>query len=256
MAVMKTDDYLQVYGALASDPDLHRLSGRDDHYDLTAHINRTIAENLQLAPDLSLLDIGCGDGSLLVYIRDRIGTALGITPTAAELNRLQQAHVYPNVSFALGTADRLPVQDRSFDRIVINGVLLILPDEAVVRCALTEMKRVARPGALIWIGETPDCDELAAKGRYVGKSLVGFLLHKWRKKGFRKAFRKAVSLLHERRKQQVFLGRRHFWKPAEEFLALCRAAGLEPVHWGRHSEIDKRGDVVDSATRIDYLLRA
>lgn len=256
MAVLKTDDYLEVYGSLAGDPDLHRLSGRDDHYDLTAFINRAISESLQLTPDQSLLDIGCGDGSLLVGVRQRIATGLGIAPTAPEIRRLQTAHSYPNISFALGTADRLPVADRAFDRIVINGVLLILPDEAVVRRVLLEVKRVSRPGALVWIGEMPDCDELAAKERYTGTSLLGFLFHKWRKKGFRKAVRKAVALLREWKKPQVFLGRRHFWMSADAFLALCQEAELESIWWRRHREIDKHGTESESATRIDYLMRA
>lgn len=255
MAVLRTESGVETYAALAKDPDLHRMSGRFEHRALTDFVNREIAAALDLHSRCALIDIGCGDGTLLASLQERIGSGLGIVPSAAELERLNSAYRLPNLSFAQGRADAVPAESGSFDRVIINCVLLLL-DEAEVLPCLRELKRIARPGALVWIGEVPDHDELAVKNRYRGQSLTGFLLHKWRHKGFRKAWRKAISLLNAGNRAEVIFGQRMFWKPAEPFLALCREAGLELVWARRHREIDDAGRVRESGTRMDYLFRA
>jgi ubiquinone/menaquinone biosynthesis C-methylase UbiE len=255
LAVLRTKDAVATYAALAKAQDLHHLSGRLTHRELTRYINEQIEAGLELDPDCSVIDIGCGDGTLLAGLQGKVRESLGIVPSAEELVRLDAAYDLPNLRFARGLADAVPAPDNSFDRVVINGVLLVL-DEAAVPRAVAELKRVARPGALIWIGEVPDRDELAVKNRYRGRSTVGFLLHKWRQKGFRKALRKAISLLKPADRAEVVFGHRMFWMPSDSFLTLCRAAGLELVWARRHREIDSAGQPRESPTRMDYLFRA
>jgi ubiquinone/menaquinone biosynthesis C-methylase UbiE len=255
VAVLRTKDAVATYAALAKGPDLHQLSGRANHRALTQFINGEIEAGLELDPTVRLIDVGCGDGTLLAALQAKIGAGLGIVPSAEELKRLNAAYQLPNVKFAQGLADRIPAADASHDRIVINGVLLLLDEAAVARC-LAELKRVAKPGALLWIGEVPDRDELAVKNRYRGQSVLGFLLHKWRQKGFRKAFKKSLSLLKSSNRAEVILGQRMYFKAAEPFQAMCKAAGLELIWARRHREIDDAGRPRDSGTRMDYLFRA
>lgn len=255
VAVLRTKDAVATYAALASAPDLHQLSGRAEHRTLTGFVNEQIVAALDLDPDCSVIDVGCGDGTLLAGMQGKIRDALGIVPSAEELARLEGAYHLPNLRFARGRADALPAADHSFDRVVINCVLLVLDEATVLRC-LSELKRVARPGGLVWIGEVPDRDELAVRNRYRGQSLVGFLLHKWRHKGFKKALRKAISLMKAGKHAEVIFGQGMFWKPAEPFQAWCREAGLELVWARRHREVDDAGRTRESATRMDYLFRA
>jgi SAM-dependent methyltransferase len=230
---------------------------------LTDFVNRQIVEALDPTPDCEVIDIGCGDGSLLASMQARIRHGLGILPSAPELARLQQAHRFANIDFAQGLADAVPAADRSQDRVIINGVLLLL-DAAAVHRSLAELKRIARPGALVYIGEIPVQDELQSKNRYRGNSTLGFLMHKWRYKGTRKALRKAWSLLRARigsggdagGEARVVFGGRQFAMPPEAFLELCRNVGLAAV-WARpHREVRADGTERVSATRMDYLLRA
>jgi ubiquinone/menaquinone biosynthesis C-methylase UbiE len=255
LAVLRTKNAVATYALLAKAPDLHQLTGRDEHRALTRFINEQIAAALDLDPDCSLIDVGCGDGSLLASLQGKIREGLGIVPSAEELARLDGAYHLPNLHFARGLADAIPAADHSFDRVVINCVMLVLDEPTVLRC-LFELKRVARPGGLVWIGEVPDRDELAVRNRYRGQSLAGFLLHKWRHKGFKKAVRKAISLLKSGNHAEVIFGQSMFWKPAEPFQAWCREAGLELVWARRHREVDDAGRTRESATRMDYLFRA
>jgi SAM-dependent methyltransferase len=255
LGILRIKDSVATYIALAKAPDLHQLSGRGGHHALTQYINSQIEAGLNLNQGCSLIDIGCGDGTLLMSLHRRVRNSLGIVPSADELSRLNAAYKLPNVRFASGVADAVPADDSSFDRIVINGVLLLLEEATVLRC-LRELKRIARPDALVWIGEVPDRDELLVKNRYRGQSIFGFLLHKWRHKGFKKAARKAFALLSARNRTEVIFGQRIFWITAQRFQIACREAGLEPVWVRRHLEVDAAGQTRESSTRMDYLLRA
>ena len=182
MSILRVKKNIDIYAALAEDPDLHRLTGREGHHELTAFVNRQIVAAMDFTASCRVIDIGCGDGSLLAGIAPAVANGIGVAPNEAEVERLKTAYNLGNVQFVQGLADAVPVTDGSFDRVIINGVLLLLDEAAVQRC-LRELKRVAAPGALVFIGEVPDRDELVVKNRYRGNSLVGFLWHKARYKG-------------------------------------------------------------------------
>src|SRR5204862_6701432 len=43
-----------------------------------------VAEQIGIEPDRRVLDLGCGGGGLLNYIRSRGATGLGVTPSSAQ----------------------------------------------------------------------------------------------------------------------------------------------------------------------------
>ena len=53
------------------------------------------------------------------------------------------------VSIEPGLADQTHLPDRYCDLLVCNGVLIVLPDDASVRAALTEFARITKPGATV-----------------------------------------------------------------------------------------------------------
>src|SRR5205807_8423501 len=44
-----------------------------------------VAEQIRLEPGMRGLDLGCGWGALLAYIRERRGTGLGVTLSSAQM---------------------------------------------------------------------------------------------------------------------------------------------------------------------------
>lgn len=103
-----------------------------------------------------VLDIGCGAGTDLLLAARRVGSngrAIGVEMTAP-MRRLAAAGAVAcglhNVEVRDGDATRLPVDDRSIDVVISNGVLNLVPDK---RRALAEMARVLKPGGHVQIAD-------------------------------------------------------------------------------------------------------
>ncbi len=128
------------------------------HHDsvLRSHRWRT-AENsagyllARLAPDARVLDVGCGPGTITADLAARVpgGEVVGIDAAGdvlglarREADRRGQA----NVRFDVGDVYDLGFGDETFDVVHAHQVLQHLSDPVT---ALTEMRRVCRPGGLI-----------------------------------------------------------------------------------------------------------
>lgn len=101
----------------------------------------------------SVLDVGCGTGSLTYALLDA-ARALRITGIDQAPVFLDAARAKPkagSVRFEQGDATALPFEDASFDRALSLLVLHFVPES---RRALTEMRRVVKPGgrvgAAVW----------------------------------------------------------------------------------------------------------
>lgn len=98
-----------------------------------------------------LLDLGCGTGYSLVWLRERFkfaeGYGVDLSPHAAALWRERDLD-----NVALATADKLPFPDNSFDLVTCFDVIYQLNDERA-SAAVSEMHRVLKPGGLLFIRE-------------------------------------------------------------------------------------------------------
>ena len=99
-------------------------------------------------PGERVLDIGCGcglDTFVAAVLAGPAGRAVGVDLTPAMLERPRRAlsdwsHTAPE--FVEGDAEDLPFADDSFDLVISNGVLNLVPDKDA---AFAEIHRVLRP---------------------------------------------------------------------------------------------------------------
>jgi ubiquinone/menaquinone biosynthesis C-methylase UbiE len=108
-----------------------------------------------LRPGLSLVDVGCGPGSITLGLATAVapGDVLGIDIEAAQVQRataLAAEQGVTNARFEAGTAYELPLADDSVDVVFAHTLLVYLNDP--VR-ALREFRRVLAPNGLVAIRE-------------------------------------------------------------------------------------------------------
>ena len=104
-----------------------------------------------LKPGLSLLDVGCGPGTITGDLAARVDpgrvTAVDQFGEVLEVARAEvQRRNLSNVSFATADVHRLEFPDDSFDVVHAHQVLQHVADPVG---ALREMRRVCRPGGIV-----------------------------------------------------------------------------------------------------------
>ena len=110
----------------------------------------------RLKPGEQVLDLGCGAGTDSLIAAQMVGSegsVAGIDMTAEMLEKARAAAVElgaENVEFVEGEVERLPFADMSFDVVISNGVIDLVPDKDAV---FSEIHRVLRPGGRIQIAD-------------------------------------------------------------------------------------------------------
>ncbi|MBS2538364.1 methyltransferase domain-containing protein [Catenulispora sp. NF23] len=126
----------------------------------------------RLSPGQSVLDVGCGPGTITADLADRVAggtvTAVEITAEALKLAQDEAARRgTENVRFAVADVHALDFPDDSFDVVHAHQVLQHVADPVL---ALKEMRRVCKPGGVVaardsdyggfrWFPEVPALDE-------------------------------------------------------------------------------------------------
>jgi SAM-dependent methyltransferase len=114
-------------------------------------------ERALVTPQSSVLDVGCGFGletERLARLVSPGRAVAGIDESAhfIDIAKSRAEKAALQIDYRAGLAEKLPYADTSFDHVRAERLLIYLTD---VRRALTEMKRVLRPGGVIAIIE-PD----------------------------------------------------------------------------------------------------
>jgi SAM-dependent methyltransferase len=110
----------------------------------------------RLEPGENVLDLGSGAGTDSLIAAQMVGptgsvTGIDMTPEMLEKSRAAAAEMgLANVAFMEADAERLPFEDASFDVVISNGVIDLIPDKDAV---FSEIFRVLVPGGRIQIAD-------------------------------------------------------------------------------------------------------
>jgi ubiquinone/menaquinone biosynthesis C-methylase UbiE len=109
----------------------------------------------RLQPGESVLDVGCGTGSLTVAAKRKVGSAGAVYGVDASPEMIARAkkkarNAGVEVTFNNAFAQSLPFQDRTFDAVLSTVMLHHLPRPARKELAL-EIRRVLRPGGRLLV---------------------------------------------------------------------------------------------------------
>ncbi|KAI8978733.1 methyltransferase type 11 [Trametes punicea] len=110
-----------------------------------------------LKPDMTLLDMGCGPGTITVDFATLLpeGHVTGLDIPDSDVLDKARAHAdergVKNISFISGDANALPFPDATFDVVHAHQVLQHVGDPVQV---LKEMRRVTKPGGIVATRET------------------------------------------------------------------------------------------------------
>jgi ubiquinone/menaquinone biosynthesis C-methylase UbiE len=244
--ISRSDDYLEYCRETARRArDLHDLALRGrDKKETTRVSHERIVEVVELGPEDDLVDIGCGDGILLRMAKGiGVRSALGLLATEEEVALVRKT----GVDVRQGLTDQLPLADESASVIVSNSVLLVVPREKIP-ASLTEMCRIAKRGARIFIGEIPFAQTEDPTPHFSSRREA--LSWMYRERGLRTWFgllRRMVWWQLSGKPAVILPGTSiSFYAAPEEFRALAKSAGLEVVrYWQNDYAMD----------RYNYLLR-
>lgn len=97
-----------------------------------------------------IIDVGCGDGTLVAWLLERGADAVGVDPGPQAIAAARAKA--PNGTFIATGGESLPFPDASFDAAVISNALHHVP-VGLMDAALREVARVLKPGGTLLVLE-------------------------------------------------------------------------------------------------------
>src|SRR5438034_2481069 len=122
----------------------------------------------RLAPGERVLDLGSGAGTDSLVAAQMVGeqghvSGIDMTPEMlAKARAAAEQMGARNVEFVEGEAERLPFANESFDVVISNGVIDLIPDKDAV---FSELHRVLVPGGRMQIADVTIQNPVSAEGR-------------------------------------------------------------------------------------------
>jgi len=122
----------------------------------------------RIARGARVLDLGSGAGTDSLVAAQMVGpggqvTGIDMTPEMLDKARAAAAEMgATNVEFVEAEAERLPFADASFDVVISNGVIDLIPDKDAV---FAELFRMLTPGGRIQIADVTIQKPVSEEGR-------------------------------------------------------------------------------------------
>ena len=134
-----------------------KLHARWDLYEYTIpkiDIHKTGIDHLKLKGNEDIVEVGCGDGGILVNLRRNghkgklVGLEIndGMFCESVEIHKKES--LQPLIEFIVGSADNLPFADKSFDVVLAFFMLYHMPD---IQKTLREWQRVLKNNGRVLI---------------------------------------------------------------------------------------------------------
>jgi len=110
-----------------------------------------------LHPGETVLDVGCGTGTLAIEVQRRVGSAgrvVGIDPGSEQIARARAKAVRRQapIEFQVGVIEQLAFPDQTFDVVLSTLMMHHLP-ASLKRQGLAEIARVLKPGGRLVIAD-------------------------------------------------------------------------------------------------------
>jgi ubiquinone/menaquinone biosynthesis C-methylase UbiE len=204
------------------------------------------------------LDVGCGTGHLAAALAARTRTTVvdAIDIAEAYVAHARERQPHPRIRYAVGDACAIGFPDRAFDRVLAMLVLHFVPRAAQ---AIAEMRRVARPGAVVaatvWDARggfvanrmffdtaaalDPEAAERRAKNYTRPLTRPGELEAAWREAGFANVVATTLSIRME------YASFADYWAP-------CRGRDGPMAEYVATLSVDRR-DRLEAAVEAAYL---
>ena len=127
-------------------------NGNRDFLEACDRLNRTMAEKGCIGQDSSVLDLGCGNGTIAIWLATETGarvTGMDISGVRIENALEKRASLCPDLrdrlAFEKASATDLPFPDGSFTHVWSQAVIYHVPDK---RKILSEVYRVLEDGGI------------------------------------------------------------------------------------------------------------
>jgi ubiquinone/menaquinone biosynthesis C-methylase UbiE len=124
-----------------ADPDVSRVADEKD-----------IIDELLPLPGASVLELGCGKADKTRLVAQTAASVLALEVDTIQLAHNQASDAPGNVRFEFGGAEAIPAADGSFDVVMMFKSLHHVPT-GLMDDALSEIRRVLKPGGLAYISE-------------------------------------------------------------------------------------------------------
>jgi ubiquinone/menaquinone biosynthesis C-methylase UbiE len=140
-------------------------------------MRRETVERAGVLPGQSVLDVGCGTGSLTLAAKTIAGPAgqvhgIDPSPEMIVVSRRKAARARADIDFRVAVVEDLPFPDSSFDVVLSSLMLHHLPDD-LKRKGFAEIARVLKPGGVFFA-----VDLATGSNAFLGRRLARHFIHK------------------------------------------------------------------------------